>query len=333
MVEVRWGRWAGRLARLLDAGVPMLQALDFLAADGPRREADRTRSICQALREGRRFSSVLQTQGAPLMMQTLVEVGESNGDLAGSLFRASDYCEERARWRKERMQAMSYPLLVVALLLVLCLFLFAVVIPRFAALYSGMGLTVGTGTQMLFGAAKAGPFLILLSIPFVVLVAVFARKKPKLAWLQVGHRLPYLRSWLRVDRTHEWAATLGLLLDGGLPLAQALHVQSQLPLQPRNRETCVRVRSRVLTGQPLGEALAEEELDRTLALTVRVAEMTGDLARSLLAAERELAERRRRMMNGLLKLFEPLLLLGAGLLTGLVALLMLWPMMDLLQTI
>jgi len=321
------------MARLLDAGVPLLQALDFLAADGPYREAERTKAIYQALREGRRFSSVLQARGAPLMMQALVEVGESNGDLAGSLFRSADYCDERARWRKERRQAMSYPLLVVALLLVLCLFLFAVVIPRFAALYSGMGLEVGTGTRMLFQAAKAAPLAILLLIPALVLVTVIAKRKPKISWLSAGHRLPYIRRWLRVDRTHEWAATLGLLLDGGLPLVQALQVQAQLPLQPRNRETCARVRSRVLAGRPLGEALAEEDLDRSLALTVRVAEMTGDLSRSLLAAERELAERRRRMMNGLLKLFEPLLLLGAGLLTGAVALLMLWPMMDLLQTI
>jgi type II secretory pathway component PulF len=337
--EAHWGRWAGRLARLLDAGVPLLEALDFLAVNGPRREAAETEEIGRELRAGRRFAQVLAEHRAPLMMQALVEVGEQNGDLAGSLFRSSEYCDVRARWRRERRQAMSYPLFVVALLAVLCLFLFTVVIPRFDALYSGMGLRTGTGTQMLFHLAKAGPMGIGVLSAFGATAWLFRQRWQRGArkgwrmWRFAEKRVPYLRKWVRVDRTHEWAATLGLLLDGGLPLVQALEVQSRLPLHPKNREICKRVQGRVLAGQPLGEALASEDLDRSLALTVRVAEMTGDLPRALLAAERDLAERRQRMMEGMLKLLEPLLLLGAGLLTGLVALLMLWPMMDLMQTL
>jgi type II secretory pathway component PulF len=74
-------------------------------------------------------------------------------------------------------------------------------------------------------------------------------------------------------------------------------------------------------------------LDERLMLSVQVAEVIGDLSRALLAVERELATARKQMMNSLLKLMEPVLMIVAGTLVGLVALFMLWPMLDLLNSI
>ncbi|ARU63261.1 hypothetical protein CBW65_21475 [Tumebacillus avium] len=332
-----WGAFAGRLARLLDGGVPLLEALAFLAVRSSAKERTWLQELQVRLQEGHPLSDSLKRGDAPLMMQALVEVGEHGGDLAGSLFRSADYCTEQVKWRRERRQAMLYPLLVGAVLLLLSLFLFSVVVPRFAALYAGMGLEVRGATRVLFGMIDLFPTLLgaALASGGAGMVWKRSRKRGKGTYSVLNRlrKVPFLRRLLLVERTHEWVATLGLLLDGGVPLLQALQVQERLPLREENRTACVRIREKVLLGSPLGEAIAGEQLDAALPLAIGVAEVTGDLSRALLAVERELAEQRKQMMSLLIKGLEPILILIAGLFVGLVALLMMWPMLDLIQTI
>lgn len=333
--EASWGRFAERLARLLDGGVPLLEALSFLQSRGKGKERVLTTLTLQRLQQGRLLSHALLVEEAPLIIRTLVEVGEHNGDLAGSLFRSSAYCVERAKWRKEYRQALIYPYVVVVVLLFVSLFLFQVVIPRFADLYAGMGLKMAEGTRFLIAFAPIAPRLLVVGMGVGIAGWLCWRYlgKPLDRIRVLCQRLPVIRQWALLERTHEWASTLGLLLDGGLPLVQALDVQSQLPLRHRNRDICQRVRERVVQGISLGDALQQEELDDRLLLSVQVAEVTGDLSRALLTVERELATARKAMMTSLFKALEPVLILLAGALVGVVALFMLWPMLDLLNTI
>lgn len=334
MNEAAWGRLAERLARLLDGGIPLLEALEFLEQRGLRREQRPAGEIRRLALEGMSLSQVVARLDAPLVMQALVGVGEHDGDLAGSLFRTATYCAERDKWRRESRQAMLYPLLVGVVLVALAVFLFAVVIPRFADLYEGMGVKAQGATQALFAMARQGRSMGVIVVLLSLLVCAgigWGRK-----WKQVERfwsHAPLLNRWLKLEQAYEWTATLGLLLDGGLPLVQALEVQEQLPLRTQNRELCGRIREQVLDGRSLGSALKQETLDAAVALSIQVAEVTGDLSRALLAAERELAQRRREWMQKGLQLIEPLLLVSAGGMVGLVTLLMLWPMLDLIHSI
>jgi type II secretory pathway component PulF len=336
--ESAWALLVERLAQLLEAGVPLLVAIRFLAERGRPAVRSQAARVAERLFEGQPLSACLGVEDAPLVIRTLVEVGEHNGDMAGSLFRSAEYCKERVKWRRESLQAMVYPLFVCAVLVIVTWFLFAVVVPRFAGLYAGMGLPVGGGTAWLFWVAEAWQE-IFLGVSGSLLAVVFGRRvtvlKRQLAGRQVSYwqQFPVLREWVVVTRTHEWAATLGLLLDGGLPLVQALAVQEQLPLAPENAAMCARVRERVLKGEMLSRALENEPLEEGVVLAVQVAEVTGDLPRALLAVEKEMALRRKQLMEVLLKLVEPLLLVLIGLLVGAVAWLLLMPMMDLMDAI
>lgn len=332
--EKMWGELAERLARLLDGGVPLLEALLFLGKRGPLNQRERAVFIAQTLQSGHSLSQILTESRAPLMMLTLVEVGEQNGDLAGSLFRAASYCRERVKWRQERRQAAAYPLLVGLILLAVTGFLLGNVVPRFADLYAGMGLEVAGGTQMLFWSSKQAPFLFLGSLISGGGCWLWLRH-PRVRSVMHGYveRLPVIRQWYRLDRSHEWAAGLGLLLDGGLPLIEALEVQAALPMRESNKQLCADVRDLVLRGRLPGGALEDQGLDEELVLAVQVAEATGDLSRTLLLAEKDLGERRKQFMDVWIKALEPILLGLCGLLVGGVALMLLWPMLDLLHRI
>ncbi|HEU4963331.1 MAG TPA: type II secretion system F family protein, partial [Bacilli bacterium] len=123
MEEAAWGRFAHRLAKLLDSGVPLLEALSFLHRKGTAAERLAASALGGHLLAGRALSQALGERDAPLALRTLVGVGEQNGDLSGSLFHAATYCAEREKWRRESRQALLYPLLVAGVLMLLSLFL------------------------------------------------------------------------------------------------------------------------------------------------------------------------------------------------------------------
>ncbi|PWK06283.1 type II secretion system F family protein [Tumebacillus permanentifrigoris] len=323
--EAAWGRYAERLGRLLETGVPLLESLRFLAARGEQRQRALSLRLDRDLRAGRKLSESMRVAQAPLLILALVQAGEHNGDLAANLGRAAASCAERELWRKERRQAMAYPALLSVLLVCLTGFLFEFVIPRFADLYASMGVQIGPGPLLMFALARHDVWLLglLALLTSVFLLAVRAARE----------RLPLLRTYHRIDRTHQWAVTLGVLLEGGVPLLQALEIQAGLAMPRAQVEVSQRVRAGILRGQTLSNTLSRERLDDALVLSVQVAEATGDLGRALLTSAKELAQRRKRRMDMLLKLVEPLLLLIVGGFVGLVALFLFWPMLDLLQSI
>ncbi|MBL0387035.1 type II secretion system F family protein [Tumebacillus sp. ITR2] len=323
--EAAWGRFSEELARLLEGGVPLLEALAFLSNRGRQRQRDLSMKLSRDLREGQTLSESMRLAQAPLLVLALVQAGEHNGDLPGNLTRAAASCAQREAWRRERQQAMAYPAVLGVLLFCLIAFLFEVVVPRFADLYVGMGIPLGGATQLMFALARHD-FLVLCAV-FLIACLTF------LTLRHVQERLPFLRQYHLLDRTHQWTVTLGVLIEGGLPLLQALEIQSNLALPPLSLSISQRTRTAILQGLPLSTALLHEPLDDTLILSVQVAEATGDLGRALLNTGVALATRRKQHMDLMLKLFEPVLLLIVGGVVGLVALFLFWPMLDLLQSI
>jgi type II secretory pathway component PulF len=267
----------------------------------------------------------MRAANAPLLVLALVQAGEHNGDVAANLGRAAVSCAEREQWRRDRLQAMAYPAFLSVLLVCLTGFLFEVVIPRFADLYAGMGVQVGSGPHMMFALARHD--LLLLGMLSLVISAVL------LALRAARDRLPILRTYYAIDRTHQWAVTLGVLMEGGVPLLQALEIQTGLALPRTHLEISRRISSAIRQGLALSAALSREPLDDALVLSVQVAEVTGELGQALLMSAKDLAQRRKRMMDMMLKWVEPLLLLLVGGFVGLVALFLFWPMLDLLQSI
>lgn len=325
MTEGAWGGFAERLARLLDGGVPMLAALTFLERSGTRPQRLLSTYVRQGLETGKKLSDLVREVDAPLLMVSLLEVSEYNGDVAGNLKRASFSCRERDIWRKERRQAMLYPALLTMLVLILTGFLFEIVIPRFSELYEGMGVKVGVAPRMMFALARHDLLLLgvlLLSICGGVLLMRTRRD-----------RFPLLGRLMKLERSHCLAVSLGVLLDGGMPLLQSLELQLNMSVPLDHKAIAQRVRDSVLQGDSLSVSLQREAIEEELVLAVQVAEATGDLGRALLASAKDMAERRKRMMDMLLKLMEPLLLLVVGGGIGLVALLLFLPMLDMLQSI
>ena len=130
----------GELAMLVEAGVPLAEALPSLADrgdDGPLarafaemdRQLKRGRSILDSLRAG--FPEL------PAYVFQLVEAGAETGSLGSALKDAAAQMEAEDRLNQELRNALTYPIVLVLAGVGAVLFIFTAVVPRFAAMFAG----------------------------------------------------------------------------------------------------------------------------------------------------------------------------------------------------
>ena len=141
--------------------------------------------------------------------------------------------------------------------------------------------------------------------------------------------MPGLGGFLRENEAARFARTLGILLNAGLSMLEALAIAEKSVATRVIRDELELAGARVREGTSLGKALAGcRYLPPLLAHLAASGESSGDLPRMLetaaLASEREVEVRLALGLN----LLEPALILGMGLAVLLIVLAILLPIFD-----
>ena len=311
----------GELAMLVEAGVPLAEALPSLADrgdDGPLtrafaemdRQLKRGRSILEALRSG--FPEL------PAYVFQLVEAGAETGALGSALKDAAQQMEAEDRLNQELRNALTYPIVLVLAGVGAVLFIFTAVVPRFAAMFAGKmdALPALSRWVMNIGVFVNDNLLLTLSGAVgAIALAVLGLRRPEVrARLFEGAlRLPALGPWLTEQEIARWAGMMAKLLANKVALMRALELsrgalRSQLLARQMNQVERV-----VRGGASLSRAIADNtRFDATSLNLIRVGERAGQLAEMLgsLAALHERTSRDR--LKRVLSLIEPAAILLIG---------------------
>lgn len=321
-----------QLSALLKAGIPLDEALESLAEfdeDPTMRSA--LKRVRVRLREGSNLTAAMvEEQAFPPMLIRMVQAGEESGQSADILGKYAEFLKRDIEHRRALIAALSYPIALVTLSLVLMTGLMYFLTPVLKELYGSMDLELPWVTATIItigeGVGTMGPFL----IP-AVLFGLYALLKvlPRQALDKFRLSLPLVGTMLRCGLMEQWSRTLGMLHQAGVPLVRAMELaRESLDNQAVQAELEVAERA-VERGDGLAKALARVSvIPPLLQQFLRTGERTGELEAMLLSAaafyERELA--RRRAMLG--KFLEPALILVMGGLVGILVLSVLLPLAE-----
>ncbi len=125
-----YSRFARTLAYLVEGGVPLLAALRFASRSTGNSEIEA--SIARAeesVAEGLSLSSSLK--GFPPLFIQLIATGEKGGRLFETLSKASEIYEEEFNKRVTRMVSIFEPAIIVAMGIIVCVIVLAVLLPLF----------------------------------------------------------------------------------------------------------------------------------------------------------------------------------------------------------
>jgi len=320
---------------LLNAGLPLVEAIDTLAQKERRDDARALlERLSLVLREGQTLSAALQEfpqAFSPLYVAT-VRASEKTSDLSPALARYVAYAVQLEAIRKRVVNASIYPMLLIAVGGLVSLFLLLYVVPRFGHIYAERGGDLPLFSRLLLGFGQAvnqHGVLVLGALAALLAAAVYLWRAYRTRLGDALWRLPAIGERLKVYQLARFYRTIGMLLRGGMPLVGALDMGAEL-LHPLLRERLVAASRAISEGRNVSQSMDANGLTTPVALRMlAVGEKSGNMGEMLeqIAAfhDEELA----RWVDWFTRLFEPVLMALIGLAIGGIVILMYMPIFEL----
>lgn len=324
-----------RLATLVGAGIPVTDALHTLARQSSQ-PAEQTllKALAATLEEGGTLGAGLAKwpEVFPATLVASVAAGERGGRLALVLEQVAD-ATERERLRGHRLlAALVYPAVLFVVAIAVAMLMLLWVLPQLAEAYTQAGVALPALTRMLLalgaGLEQSWPVFVLLllggafALPWIVRIPGLRGRIAD--W---GLYLPVFGAVMRAQTGVRLTRGLALMLQGGVPMIEALAIAQGLVAAPSLANRLARVREAVTGGMGLAPALAKEAVLPPMALDLIAAgEASGRLPalleRAATTEETELAAR----MDLALALVEPVLVVLIGVIVLVVVLAVLSPL-------
>lgn len=222
-------RAIGELAVLLEAGIPLERAMALLL-DSIEQAPLRAEfaAMQQAVKEGAALSRTLAERPAlfPPVTAAMAEAGEADGRLGPALARLADALQREDDLRALIVTAMIYPVILVVLSVLIIAMMLLFVVPQFETLFTGAEDRLPAPSVFIMEASRtlrAGWWwmLLLLVGGGFALRQVFTRPQARAARDRWVLTLPQVGPLVRSAETARFARTLGVLVEGGVPLPSA----------------------------------------------------------------------------------------------------------------
>ncbi len=319
-------QWLDQLTTLIEAEVPLLEALRHLAVTDRRPEV---RGLMQHLiaevQLGGSLGASLRTSSVayPTAMAALIEAGERSGTLAQVLKHLVHDLRQRHELTQAVMQALSYPAVVLCVALMVTVALLLWVVPQFQSLFLSFGAPLPTATQMIIhladGVRSHGLMLILVVGLIYAWIAWHAFHQTR-HWQTLQRALTHLPIVGVLQHQRLCAATarlLATLLNAGIPLTTALELSAQSTAHALHKSALITTHALIKEGASLSTSLSQAEaFDRTVIHLVGIGEQSGQLANMLGKAASILQQSVNMRIKQLSNLLEPFMMVAIGLFMG-----------------
>jgi type IV pilus assembly protein PilC len=269
---------------MIDAGLPLVQCLEILAANQENPAFQKTLTGVRTTVEGgatlanamRQYPNVFDD-----LTTNMIEAGETGGILDIILQRLALYVEKAVKLRSAIKSALIYPVAVVSMAFLIVGALLKWVVPIFANLFVGLGVTLPMPTRIVMGlSAFVGQFWWFF---FVGLAGIFVglkyiRKHPKgryyfdLALL----KLPVMGMLLRKIAVGRFTRTLGTLITSGVPILEGLAITARTSGNAVLEEALMKVRKAIEEGRTIVDPLKDSGVfPNMVTQMIGVGEATG----------------------------------------------------------
>lgn len=328
-----------QLHDLLVAGLSVVEALDALRRGATDKDRVVVERLERALRTGEALSGALAEQAVfPSLLIALVRASELTSDLSQALARFLEHERKAAEVRHRVASVSIYPALLMAVGSLVLLFLFFYVMPRFARVFDGMhGDLPWSARAMLAWASVLREHTAAVTLGFaaliVAVVALGASRNMRSRFSSQLLAWGPLHTRLRTYFLARWYRATGMLVSGGIPLADALRLSvTLLPLALH--VSGQRVEASVRDGLSPSAAHASAGMATPVAeQLMRAGERTGDLGAVLTRIARFHESEVTRELERTMRAIEPIVMVAIGLAVGLVVVLMYLPIFELAAAI
>ena len=315
-----------QLATMMKAGVPLVQSFDIVA-DGLENKGlqELVISIRNDISSGTGFASALRKHPRHFddLYCNLVESGEKAGALEQMLDRIATYLEKTELLKKKVKKAMTYPIAVIVVAIVVTAILLVKVVPQFESLFQGFGAELPVFTQMVVRLSEwmqSWWFVVLLGIVGVIFTFKEAkRRSPKFSDFVDKYtlKLPVVGEILDKSAVAKFGRVLSTTFAAGVPLVDALDSVAGATGNAVYRDAVMRIKNDVSSGTQLQASMRQQDVFPVMAVQLTaIGEESGNLDEMLGKVAEHYEAVVDDMVDNLTALMEPMIMSVLGVLVG-----------------
>lgn len=321
-------RFLHQLSILLTGGVPILSALQTLAMQEGHLMKRATFCLANKIRDGISLSQSLQ-QEMPFLGDItigLIAAGELNGETDKMCEYAAQLIRRRRAIQARLIQALTYPAIVLVVLIGVLSFLFLLVIPQIMKFLSKRNSELPGITQVLVNVVTYvnTHWEALLFIPCGIIFGLYLLHKIKPLALIMDFiiiNIPIFGKVFRASSNAMFTRILGTLLRSGINIISALNYAKRALSNQFYASEIKVITDLVSMGHPLSTGLRVSHLHKYIPMAesmITVGENTGHIDEGLIRISEFAEEELDRRIGLLSKLIEPILFLIIGGIVGFV---------------
>ena len=315
-----------QMATMMKSGVPMLKALEIVAGGAEKNKLKKLiYDVRSDVNSGLDFSTSLAKHPEYFddLYCSLVAAGEQSGALETMLDRIATYKEKMESLKAKIKKALTYPITVIIVAVVVTAILLVKVVPVFESVFGSFGADLPAFTKFVVNLSYAAQdwwFVLLIffvATGFGFRQALVRSEKFRDAVDRALLKLPVFGDVLYEAGLARFARTLATTFAAGVPLVQALDACAGASGNVVFRESIYQIRNGVAGGQSLQNAINMTGVYPNMVVAmVSIGEEAGSLETMLDKVAAFYEESVDNTVDNLSSLLEPLIMVVLGVLVG-----------------
>jgi len=327
-----------QLGTMLGAGIPMTEALRAMIDQAEDRRSETIfREIRERVNQGASFADALEDHPGLFseLYVNMVRAGEATGNVDVVLSRLADYLQAQRTLRRKVVSAMTYPVMMIGLGMLVVTALMTFVVPKIVGMLEDTNQALPLPTQILVAISDVFKdywwlgALGLAAISFTIERIYHNSDRGRLFLDRTMLRLPIVGDVLLKQSVARFTHTLSTLLQSGVPAVQSLEITRNVVQNRVISDATEHVRKRIVEGTDIATPLkATGVFPSVVGYMVAVGEQSGELEQMLdriaIAYDEEIEIATDRMTSVL----EPIMIVGLAVVVGFIVVSIVLPILQ-----
>lgn len=318
-----------RLQNILQAGVPLLEALHLLEQCSPKHWRSFLSHTIRGLKRGNSLATSLSTKDkwlSPICIG-LISIGEKTGSLEQSLFLIHQQLLTKESLIQKMKQALTYPAITFAAAMLMVITMLMWVIPSFEDIFHHFHAELPMSTQLLIALSRGlnEHALVIMGVILVVsagILILWRKSIPFQKWCDRHcFRIPLFGNLIQLSHQITWCQNIAHLLQSGLSLLESIRICAQSSNHWLSHDLSAKLFKQLSLGWDLGVALKRTDpngrfFDSETIQLLEIGARTSMLNTILINRARSFESQLQHRLAILSQSLEPMFIIFLGLLVA-----------------
>ncbi|MCR5784139.1 MAG: type II secretion system F family protein [Eubacterium sp.] len=296
--------------------------------------------ILDECEKGERFANAIETSGRfPDYVVKMIRLGEESGNLDVCMQSLADYYEREEEIAQSIKSAITYPVIMVAMMIVIMIVLVSKVLPIFNQVFEQLGTEMtGLSKSLLVFGQVINKYIIVVIAVLVILAALYVAatksEKGKKAAKRFFNKFPLTRGFYTKVAAGRFASGMALALSSGLDTVSSLEMVAEIIEHPETVKKINDCRDHITEGYDFAESVAGAGIfttiyNRMISVGFKSGASDSVMKQISVSYDKEINKK----LVSIIAIIEPTLVIVLSVIVGLILLSVILPLMGIMSSI